>query len=131
MTGLKGTRVLVVDDEVIIAAAIEDALIRAGHNVAVAHDLEDALALADVLPDLQAAVVDLGLPDGSGLHLIRALRERWPGLPVVVSTGWPLGDDGDRAQPSLAPAVALPKPWTEAQLVAALKDAVAAGAPPV
>ncbi|MEZ4444896.1 MAG: response regulator [Polyangiaceae bacterium] len=36
---------------------------------------------------LVGAIVDLGLPDGSGLEVVEALRERWPRAPVLVLTG--------------------------------------------
>jgi DNA-binding NarL/FixJ family response regulator len=40
--------------------------------------------LAQAAPDV--LVVDLGLPDGSGLEVIAAAHRRWPGCPIMVST---------------------------------------------
>src|SRR5258705_9143489 len=39
------------------------------------------------LGDISAAVLDLGLPDSSGLESLRTVRSEFPELPVVVLTG--------------------------------------------
>jgi DNA-binding response OmpR family regulator len=35
-----------------------------------------------------AVLSDIGLPDGNGYQLIRALRRRWPNVPAVAFTAW-------------------------------------------
>jgi DNA-binding NarL/FixJ family response regulator len=49
-----------------------------------AGSLADGLALVDAVPDL--ALLDLGLPDGSGIGIIEAIRARVPGCRVLVFT---------------------------------------------
>ncbi|MFM5908347.1 MAG: response regulator [Novosphingobium sp.] len=49
-----------------------------------AANLADALPLVDLMPDL--ALLDLGLPDGSGASLIEAIRARVPACRVLVFT---------------------------------------------
>jgi CheY-like chemotaxis protein len=116
--------ILVVDDEILVATAVEDVLAGAGHQVAVAFGAEEAIATLARLPVLDAVILDLQLPDGSGAEVLRALRGRWPGLPVVISTGYAL-DGAERAalDPAQGRGVVLKKPWTEAQLLAALDNA--------
>jgi two-component system KDP operon response regulator KdpE len=75
-------RVLVVDDEDQILRAIRTNLEVRDYDVAVAHDGEEALLLiGDFAPDL--LILDLGLPNKSGLDVLRSLRT-WSDLPVII-----------------------------------------------
>src|SRR5215212_11358213 len=83
-----GVRVLVAEDEALIALSLADLLEAEGHDVALAPDGADALDAARELGDaLQVLVTDLTMPRLGGEDLIRALRAERPGLPVVVVTG--------------------------------------------
>ena len=78
---------LLVEDEPLIALALEDALAAAGFRVLLACGAAEALAAPAEL--LAVAVVDLRLGDGpDGRAVVAALRRRAPGLPVVVATGY-------------------------------------------
>ncbi len=116
--------VLVVDDEMVVALAIESVLTGEGHTPLVAAGVQEALMAAARAPHLDLAILDLQLRDGAGAGLVAALRERWPGLPVVISTGYAL-DAEDRASidPAGGPSLVLKKPWSEAQLLAAIATA--------
>src|ERR687889_1917540 len=88
-----GVRVLVAEDEALIALSLADLLEAEGHEVALAPDGADALDAARRMGDaLRVLVTDLNMPRMGGEDLIRALRAERPGLPVVVVTGSaPLG----------------------------------------
>ena len=75
-------RVLVVDDERQILRALKVILREAGYEVIEAVNVEEALDQAAVRPP-DAAIVDLMLPDGSGVELCRRLRE-WSSMPIIV-----------------------------------------------
>jgi CheY-like chemotaxis protein len=76
-------RVLVVDDERFFREAIRELLEAAGHPVSTAATAGDALeAAADA--EIGVVVLDIQLPDRSGLEVLRALRERRPELRVVM-----------------------------------------------
>jgi two-component system KDP operon response regulator KdpE len=75
-------RVLVVDDERQILRALKVILRDAGYDVVEATTVEEALDRAAVRPP-DAAIVDLVLPDGSGVDLCRRLRE-WSTMPILV-----------------------------------------------
>jgi len=75
-------RVLVVDDERQILRALKVILREAGYDAIEATTVEEALDRAAVRPP-DAAIVDLMLPDGSGVELSRRLRE-WTSMPILV-----------------------------------------------
>ena len=75
-------RVLVVEDDKEIRALVQSALTVEGFEVQTAVTLSEASALLrHSPPDL--IVLDLGLPDGEGLELVREVR-RQSSLPIVV-----------------------------------------------
>lgn len=77
--------ILVVDDEAVLAELVSMALRYEGWNIATASDGAAALSAARTTrPD--AVVLDVMLPDMSGLEVLRRLREGNPQLPVLVLT---------------------------------------------
>ncbi|MCP5202005.1 MAG: sigma-54-dependent Fis family transcriptional regulator [Gammaproteobacteria bacterium] len=83
---VSGTRVLVVDDEALFAKAITRRLERAGYACASAGRLGEARArLAEREPDV--VLLDIRLPDGSGLDLLREIRSVSK-VPVLVMTAY-------------------------------------------
>jgi two-component system KDP operon response regulator KdpE len=77
-----GRKVLVVDDEPQIVRALRVLLRDAGFEALPAGGVQEALDLA-ALHAPEAAIVDLMLPDGSGVDVCRGLRE-WTQVPVLV-----------------------------------------------
>ncbi|MCV7402835.1 response regulator transcription factor [Mycobacterium fragae] len=77
--------VLVVDDEAVLAEMVSMALRYEGWNIATAADGASALAAARAeRPDV--VVLDVMLPDMSGLDVLHKLREQNPKLPVLLLT---------------------------------------------
>ena len=88
-------RILIVDDNADAAHTLDMLLRLAGHHTCIAHDGMAALEVAaDYRPD--AALLDIGLPQLSGLEVATRLRqEAWAqGLVLVAVTGW--GQQADR-----------------------------------
>ncbi len=77
-----GPRVLVVDDEPQILRALRTSLRGAGYEVETAETAEGALAAAAMRPP-EAVILDLILPDGTGIDVCRELRT-WSSAPVIV-----------------------------------------------
>jgi DNA-binding response OmpR family regulator len=82
-------RILLVEDEALVAMLLADNIEGAGFEVEQANDGTAALSLIESLPNLDAAVVNLKLRRGpDGKQVIRALRARWASLPIIVVTGY-------------------------------------------
>lgn len=78
-------RLLVVEDDVSISALLGRELRGLGHTVDAVGFFEDAL-LAARANDYALIIVDLGLPDGDGLDLVREMRRRNIDAPVLMLT---------------------------------------------
>ncbi|NJD18862.1 MAG: response regulator transcription factor, partial [Gemmatimonadetes bacterium] len=81
--------VLVVDDDADVRVLVGNILGNHGWQVTEAEDGATALLQLGKRRDLALVVLDLGLPDIDGLHVLRALRNsvETAMLPVVVLTG--------------------------------------------
>lgn len=80
-------RLLVVEDDAELAAALKRDLGRAGFAVDQAGDGVEAEYLGDVEP-YDAVVLDLGLPGRHGLEVLRGWRGRGITVPVLILTAW-------------------------------------------
>ncbi len=77
-------RVLVVDDDKDVLAVLTRALERDGHSITAARSIAEARRAFQTGIDL--LVLDLGLPDGSGLELCRELRRGESAIPILILT---------------------------------------------
>ncbi len=118
-------RILIVDDDAAVRAALERTLSGEGLTVETASDAFQALDLMDQRPQ-DAVLLDLKMPGMDGLGLLDNLRKRGLEIPVVILTGH--GDDFTSRQCLDAGATAfLTKPPDRSELVLAVKGAVAQG----
>src|SRR4051794_17542778 len=93
MTADPSATLLLLEDDPVVRTFLADNLTADGYELLVADTIADALRLLEYeRPDV--AVIDVGLPDGSGLDLLRRLRAADgvvsrldPTLPVVVLSG--------------------------------------------
>ena len=116
---------LIVEDEALLALAVEDLLTAEGFDTLCAASERQVLALIPAAGPLAVAVVDLRLGGAlTGQHIIEALRMQIPDLPVVVVTGF--GHDAPEADlRGLGwPTVRLPKPADYGALAVAVWDVV-------
>jgi DNA-binding response OmpR family regulator len=79
------SRILIVEDEEVLADSLQDILAGEGHHASTARNGLDALdALAREKPDV--VLLDLMLPLVDGLTVLKTLRREAPSTPVVVVT---------------------------------------------
>jgi DNA-binding NtrC family response regulator len=80
------SRILVVDDESVIAENLRLTLEREGYDVETAGNTVGAMLRMETR-EFALGVVDLILPDGDGLHLLRLLKAKDPSIEVIIMTG--------------------------------------------
>lgn len=113
---IRGLKVLIVEDAVLLALELEAGLEEAGAIVAGnAAELDEGLSMIDL--DIDAAVLDANLNGASVAPLAEALRAR--GTPFVFATGY-----GERGAPEGFDAPVVRKPYNVHQIVRALAEAV-------
>lgn len=85
---LKRLRVLVVDDDPHVRASTADMLRELGHEVHEAANGQDALNLLRDAPDCDLMLADYVMPQMTGLQLADKVRDQFPGMPVLLMTGY-------------------------------------------
>jgi CheY-like chemotaxis protein len=116
-------RILMVEDDVLVASVVGPALEDDGHRVAVVDTADRAFAMLRDGGDFDVLFTDVVMPGKmSGMDLVAWCREHRPSLAAVVATGY-------TAQQSVAGVQVLRKPYSMEALTQALARAVGAGAP--
>lgn len=76
-------RILLIEDDTVLRGVLRASLVDAGHRVDEAGTLSDARLFWQLQP-FDAVLLDLNLPDGSGLLALREARRRGDRTPVLV-----------------------------------------------
>ena len=117
---LAGYRVLVVEDEALVAGTITEILTEAeGVPVGPAATVRHARQLIKDSPALDAALLDVNLSDGSVIPVLEALSAR--GVPTLLYTGGPVPEQVRQRHPDL---IALSKPVLPARLIGELRKVI-------
>jgi two-component system KDP operon response regulator KdpE len=121
-----GRRILACDDELKILRALKLVLRPAGFEVVTAASMEEALDVVAVTP-VEAAIIDLVLPDGNGVDLCRRLRE-WSAMPIIVLSA--VGEEQEKVRALDAGADDyVTKPFGPQELVARLQAVLRRASP--
>ena len=112
-------KVLVVDDEAIVLKSCRMVLEAEGCEVISAASVDEALAiLQQQVPDL--LLIDVKMPIHNGMYLMRQVKEKRPGIPIIVMSGYATTETIQEAE-DLGAATFLPKPFTPDELADTLK----------
>ncbi len=117
MNEVSARTVLVVEDDALVlisaVAMIEDA----GYEVLEASNAYEAIALLEAHPQIRVVFTDIEMPGSmDGLKLAAYVRDRWPPVAIIVTSGRILPDEG--ALP--ADGVFLAKPYRPEDLASHL-----------
>jgi CheY-like chemotaxis protein len=121
--------ILVVEDDELIQAVVEDALTEGGFEIALASSGEQAVELLNAAdPVCRALVTDINLVKNKmdGWAVARHARENKPDMPVVYMTGDAADDWPSQGVPN---SILITKPFAPAQLVTAISQLLNGGAP--
>lgn len=111
--------VLVVEDEALIRFSITDELTRLGFDVLEAPDARTAVELLARHPNIQVLFTDINMPgDMDGLHLAALVRNRWPSIKIIVTSGKSHLDPDDLPVEGRF----IDKPYNPVSVVAAISD---------
>jgi CheY-like chemotaxis protein len=109
---------LVVDDDDLVLLSTMAMAEDLGHIVHAVRSPEEALAYVDAKGEVDVAITDQAMPGMTGIRLAKLLRERVPGLPIVLASGY-----ADLPGAPIPDLVRLSKPFTRRELHRAISDA--------
>ncbi|MCK0714988.1 response regulator transcription factor [Chromohalobacter sarecensis] len=112
-------RLLLLEDDDLLAESLAESLKDNGYLVDVADSIKAATSLA-ATECYELAVVDIGLPDGSGLDLVAHWRKQKRDMPILILTARDTWEDKVSGLETGADDY-LTKPFHEAELLARLK----------
>jgi DNA-binding NtrC family response regulator len=116
-------KVLVVDDEPIVLKSCRMVLEAEGCEVIAASSVEEALAiLGRQIPEL--LLIDVKMPVHNGMYLMRRVKEKRPGIPIIVMSGYATSETIQEAE-DLGAATFLPKPFTPDELAGTIRMVLA------
>lgn len=118
-------RILIVDDEALVATALQRVLGAAGFDVLAVHSAHAALSAIDsFVPHL--VVSDLNMAVMTGEDLLAEVKQRAPHIRrALISATF---DDTTPAPERCAPCTMLAKPWRSEELVRAVREIFGEGA---
>lgn len=119
---MAGEKVLIIDDSIELRTTLETILAYGGYGVASAGTGQEGLDLAlEVHPDV--ILVDLELPDMTGLKLLREFNRHGLAIPTVMITGY--GSEGTAARAlRLGVRDYLVKPFTTEEVLSSIERAL-------
>lgn len=81
------SQILIVEDDATFTQIIEGFLSKNNYVVETAADLKDALKLVDK-QDYELLLIDYRLPDGTGLDLLKHVRDNGSLVPIIIMTSF-------------------------------------------
>src|ERR1700722_9107569 len=111
--------ILIVEDEFLLRMDSAEVIENAGFEVVEASNADEAIAVLTARPDIHVVFTDIQMPGlMDGLKLARFVRDRWPPIKIVATSGRVMVGDDDLPDGS----VFLPKPYRGAEVVATLRE---------
>jgi CheY-like chemotaxis protein len=111
--------VLVVEDEFLIRTYAVDVIKAAGFEVLEATNAEEAILILESRTDIRIVFTDIQMPGSmDGLKLAHAVRDRWPPVQIVATSGHQVVQESDLPAGSLF----FPKPYSPEKVAQTLRS---------
>jgi DNA-binding NtrC family response regulator len=114
--------ILIIDDEAAIRESLETLLAIEGYNVETARSGEEGLAMFAASPH-DLLLLDFALPDRNGLEVLDEIRQRDPGVPVIMITAYGTVENAVKAIQAGATNF-IQKPWDNEKLLADVRASI-------
>ena len=112
-------RVLVVEDETFTRMDVVEMLRAAGFDILEAINADEAIQMLERDPAIRLIFTDIDMPGSmNGLKLAAVIRERWPPVKIIATSGHFKVQAGDLP----ADARFFPKPYQPAQIISAVRE---------
>jgi len=113
-------KILVVDDEDIVLSSCRLVLEAENFEVLLAESVEQALnILSNEIPAL--LLIDVKMPAQDGMYLMKKVKEKWPEIPIIVMSGYPV-DSTVKTAAELGAASFIAKPFTPDELLETVRS---------
>lgn len=81
-------RILLVDDDSLVLGSLSALIEESGHLVSVASSGAEALQMLSLGTSFDVVITDYAMPCMTGVELAEAIHQRWPGLPIILASGY-------------------------------------------
>src|SRR5579871_4764357 len=111
--------ILIVEDEFLLRMDSAEVIEDAGFAVIQAANADEAIAILTARPDVHVVFTDIQMPGSmDGLTLARFVRDRWPPIKIIATSGLVAIGDGDLPEGGLF----ISKPYSAAEIAATLRS---------
>jgi CheY-like chemotaxis protein len=111
--------ILIVEDEFLLRLDSAETIEQAGFEVVQAANADEAIAILEARPEIHLVFTDIQMPGSmDGLKLARFVRDRWPPIKIIATSGREVAGENDLPAGSLF----LPKPYRGPVLVSAIRE---------
>ena len=119
---MKATRILVVDDKLVVCQSVKKILEKKGYRVEMTQSGKDALGMIDG-EEFDILIVDLKMPGMDGIEILKSAKEAHPEVTVLMITGYATVETAVEAM-KLGAFDYIPKPFSPDELTLTVEKAL-------
>ena len=118
--------IIVAEDDFIMSEYLSGILAEKGYSVIAVANADDAIAMFEYRDDVRMLITDIDMPGPlNGLNLAATVRDRWPKIKIIITTG----KQRPKIEEVPAGSLYLRKPYTPGSVMAAVLSSVLMSSP--